>query len=471
MQRIDAIGGVLTILSLFSILLYEFSPAPLTGLLAGLVPAAAICVFASRVRSTGRLFLLLGVALVILAAWSRDDWFEGIMRALRNGGFVVALLSALGMIRAAAMGSARILDCGRFLTRQPPGLRYLALTIGGHLFGLILLYGSIALLGSLAAESTRDETDKARRAIRVRRMVLAVQRGFVATLCWSPISFSLALSVALVPGASWAAAALPCFVAGLLMMATGWALDWLFKPRLPPPPVPLAVEPATGIAGWLAHLWPLFALLAVVVAGASAIYRLTGQEVVVAVMAMVPLVSLGWIALQAPGTDRLRPTAARAGAFVTRELPGMRNEIVLLFMAGFIGSLGSFLAVPLLQARGFDLSGLPPMLLVLSMIWFIPLTGQMGMNPILSVTLIIPMLPDPAAMGIDPVVLVAAITAGWAISGATSPFTASVLWAASLADVKARRLGLVWNGGFALAAGGVIALWVLALSWLLAVPG
>ncbi len=468
MPRADALGGLLTILSLFSILSFEFTAAPLPALLAGLVPLLAVCVLAPGTRTTSRLFLLLGAALFLLAVVGRPDWAEGVMRALRNGGFVIALMAALGMIRAAAMGSARIVDCGRFLTRQPPGLRYLALTVGGHLFGLVLLYGSIALLGSLAAESTRDEPDAVRRTIRLRRMMLAVQRGFVATLCWSPIAFSLALSVALVPGASWAEAAVPCFVSGLLMMTTGWVLDWLFKPRRPP--APMTAEPALRVLGWFAHLWPLLALLAVVVAGASVIYWLSGQEIVVAVMAMVPLISLGWIALQAPRPNPVRATIARAGAFVGRELPGMRNELVLLFMAGFIGSLGSFLLVPVLQAWGLDLSGVPPMLLVLSMIWLIPLTGQLGMNPILSVSLIIPILPDPAAMGLHPVVLVAAITAGWAISGATSPFTASVLWAASLGNVGPRRLGLVWNGGFAAVSGGVIALWVVALSWLMAAP-
>ena len=468
MQRVDAFAGLLTILALFSILLFEFTGAPVAGVMAGLVPLAAICVLAPNARTTGRLFFLVGAALWIVAVSTRPDWAEGTLRALRNGGFVIALMAALGMIRAAAMGSARIVECGRFLTRQPPGLRYLALTVGGHLFGLILLYGSIALLGSLAAESTREETDERRRAIRLRRMMLAVQRGFVATLCWSPIAISLALTVSLVPGATWKAAAIPCFVSGLLMMATGWLLDWLFKPARPHGSPP--VEPGARILGWFAELWPLLALLAVVVAGASAIYRLSGQEVVVAVMSMVPLISLGWVALQSPASGRFAATYGRAKAFATRELPGMRNELVLLFMAGFIGSLGSFLLVPVLRAWGLDLSSLPPMLLVLSMIWLIPLTGQLGMNPILAVSLIVPLLPDPAALGLHPVVLVAAITAGWAISGATSPFTASVLWAASIGGVGARRLGLVWNGGFALVSGGVVALWVFALSRLMDAP-
>lgn len=104
----------------------------------------------------------------------------------------------------------------------------------------------------------------------------------------------------------------------------------------------------------------------------------------------------------------------------------------------------------------------------MALVWVIPLTGQLGMNPILSVSLMIPLLPTPAAMGVSPTTVVTAITGGKrALSGVTSPFTASVLLAGSLGQgaPAAGRAGLERPlcGGD----GGRLSLWVVLLAWLL----
>jgi hypothetical protein len=290
----------------------------------------------------------------------------------------------------------------------------------------------------------------------MRRMMVAIQRGFASTLCWSPLGFSMIITLAVVPGAQWSAAAIPCGVSALMMLFVGWALDAIFKPRLtaPPPPRP----PETG--RWLTHLRPLLLLLAAVLSGVALVHAVTGSEVIGAVMTVVPLVATLWISLQ-PASEGV---GRRIGHFVTRELPSYRVEIVLLFMAGFIGSLGSFLLVPIMHAHGPDLSSVPPPALLVALVWVIPLTGQIGMNPILAVSLLVPLLPSPEAMGIPPVAIVAAITGGWALSGATSPFTASVLLAASLARVSPRRAGIGWNGVYIMVMGAILSIWALILA-------
>jgi hypothetical protein len=117
---------------------------------------------------------------------------------------------------AAAAGSPSIERCGRFLADQPPGRRYLALTIGGQMFGIILMYGTISLLGSLSAASAAREPEAEIRRHRVRCMRVAIQRGFVSTLPWSPLAFAMTISTTLVPGASWEEAVVPCLMSGLL---------------------------------------------------------------------------------------------------------------------------------------------------------------------------------------------------------------------------------------------------------------
>jgi hypothetical protein len=210
-------------------------------------------------------------------------------------------------------------------------------------------------------------------------------------------------------------------------------------------------------------------LLGLVLVGVALLHAVTGVEVIGAVMSLIPLIAVLWIAMQQPpvGLSRRANVRQRVLLFVTRELPSYRGEIVLLFMAGFIGSLGAFLLVPLMQAQAFDMTTIPPWIIVAAMVWIIPVTGQLGMNPILAVSLLVPILPSPEVMGIPPTAMVVAITAGWALSGATSPFTASVMLAASLGGVSPLRAGLGWNGVYTLVAGAALSLWALSLFYIL----
>ena len=271
------------------------------------------------------------------------------------------------------------------------------------------------------------------------------------------------ITVPVVPGASWGAAALPGIFSAVMVLAIGCRLDALYKPRK------AALATAFETGRWSEQLLPLLMLLGVVLLGVALLHAVTGVEVIGAVMSLVPVVAILWIALQPPpeGQTRLRNVRQRTTQFVTRELPSYRGEIVLLFMAGFIGSLGAFLLVPLVQGLGLDLQAVPPWIIIAAMVWVIPMTGQLGMNPILAVSLLVPVLPSPEAMGISPTALVVAITGGWALSGATSPFTASVLLAAALGKVSPWRAGIGWNGVYAVVAGTALTLWALTLSLLL----
>ncbi|MDO5642049.1 MAG: hypothetical protein Q4G26_06625 [Paracoccus sp. (in: a-proteobacteria)] len=443
----------------------EYGGGVAFGWLAGALALAAIMMGITRLSRSHHIFLLVGLGLSLAALFTRADWATGLSRAVISASLIVGMFTALSALRSAAIGSPRILECGRFLARQPPGRRYAALSMGGHLFGLILLYGAISLLGTLATESAARETDPEIRYHRRRRMLVAIQRGFIATITWSPMAFSMVISIALVPGASWTGALLPCLFSAALLLVGGWALDLVFKPRLSQPPPPRVSQPG----GWWRHLRPLLILLGAVLGGTIALHLLTGVEVIGAVMSLVPMVALIWVWLQARGQGLAAGAhiGTRVKAFLMAELPAYRGEITLLFMAAFIGSLGSFLMVPLVAARGIDLSVIPAPVILIALIWVIVLAGQLGMNPILAVSLMIPLLPAPEAMGLSPAVVVTAITAGWALSGASSPFTASVLLLGALGEVAPRRAGLIWNGPYVLVAGAALSVWVAALAiWL-----
>ena len=226
----SGLAGILPALVMLCVICGEYGGGAPAALLAGIFALAAVAAFSIGARASRLAFVVIGLALVIWAALTHDDWRAGVTAAIGSGCLIVALFTALSAIRSAAVTSAEIVETGRFLARQPPGRRYLALTIGGHLFGLILLYGSIALLGSLATESSRREPDPEIRRIRTRRMLIAIQRGFAATLCWSPLGFSMVLSTSLVAGARWNDVVLPCLVSAGLLLLGGWALSGVTSP-------------------------------------------------------------------------------------------------------------------------------------------------------------------------------------------------------------------------------------------------
>jgi hypothetical protein len=202
--------------------------------------------------------------------------------------------------------------------------------------------------------------------------------------------------------------------------------------------------------------------------GVAGLQAATGLGVVYVVMVLVPAISLAWIALQWQGQagGPLAHAGRRAAGYVIEDLTGYRSEIVLLVMAGFIGTLGSGLLGPLAAAANIDLSAMPARLLLVGLVWMVPITGQLGMNPILSVSLMGPLLPHAGALGISPNVIILAITGGWALSGASSPFTATTLLVGALGRVRALHVGWRWNGAYTLVGGVLLSLWVVVAAGL-----
>ncbi len=168
--------------------------------------------------------------------------------------------------------------------------------------------------------------------------------------------------------------------------------------------------------------------------------------------------------LQSTSGRPLADAVNRAASYVTADLPGYRSEIVLLMMAGFIGTLGARLLLPVVEASGIDLAAIPGWQILVGIVWLIPLTGQLGMNPILSVSLLAPLLPTAAEMAVTPSDIIVAITAGWALSGASSPYTATTLLIGSIGNVTAQHVGTRWNGAYTLLCGVVLSLWVAIIA-------
>ena len=164
---------------------------PASGGLAGLAMLIFLIVEFPRQRRYAQvLFLVLSAIGLIGIATVDDPWplfLAGWQRGAVYGGFFLAL----SCLRDAAETSPLVRRCGRHLVAQPPGRRYAALTGGGHLFGIILSYGAIDLLGAMVtranAVSAAAHWQEAR-ILRARRMLMAIHRGFCVMNCWNPLN-------------------------------------------------------------------------------------------------------------------------------------------------------------------------------------------------------------------------------------------------------------------------------------------
>jgi hypothetical protein len=420
-----------------------------------------VAILAFKVRASRKAFILVAIVLSGVLALTGDAWGATVISGLNTAAFIGAFFTALSTLRTVAQTSPAIQRAGTFLAGQPPGRRYGALTVGGQAFSLLLSYGSLQLLGGLALANANAEPDAEIRRHRTRRMLLAIQRAFVSTLAWSPLSFAVAISTTVIPGTSWAQVVLPGLVTSFILAGIGWALDVAIKPKLRTTPQ------RTEVQGTWAAMLPLAALLGLLVIGVSVLYTLSGVRIIGIVAALVPAIAVGWLLLQNRTEAPFSNTLRRIGSYARDELPGYRGELVLLMMAGYIGTVGSQLLVPLLAGAGVDLSAVPPWVILVSFVWIIPLAGQFGMNPILAVTLLAPLIPGATDLGVEPTALVVALTCGWSLSGITSPFTATTLIIGSFGKVSASHVGLVWNGLYAPLCAVALTVWVLIYAFVI----
>ena len=387
--------------------------------------------------TTGRVFLSISLFLAALLFVRDPNWLTTLRSALLNVAFFVSFFSALAALRNAAGTSPAMAKAGNHLANQPPGRRYLALTVGTQAFSFVLNYGAIQLLGTLATNSADAEADDRVRRIRKRRMLTAIQRGFISSLPWSPLSFSIAIAVAVIPGTSWPQLVVPGIISSILLVSAGWALDTIFKPAPTGAPRPADKDrrPWTDVL----PLGFLLVLMLGLIIGLQSAFEI---RVVGVVLIIVPLLSFGWILVQNQG---LSGTAPRMMDYLGRELPAFRGEILLIASAGFIGGTASVLAGPMMIAAGVDLTLLPTWALLLGLIAILPLLGQIGANPILSLSLVGPLLPPAEALGLTPTALAAALVCGWTMAGLTSPFTATNLLIGRFGGISALRVGWDWN--------------------------
>jgi hypothetical protein len=434
---------------------------PYAGELAGLAILTFLLVeFRNQRRYAQALFLaMLAIGMAGVAASPHPvALFLG---AWRRGASYAAFFLALTSLRDAAETSPLVRRCGRHLVAQPPGRRYAALTAGGHIFGIILSYGAIELLAAMVARANDADVTTAApaRALRARRMLMAIYRGFCVMNCWSPLNIMTAVVSTAVPAAPMHRLLPIAFAVAVGMAALGWLEDRLSAAwRATRAPLAGAsvgeTRPVAGAGadeGWSIHLG-IIALVALVMLLAEGVSQGAGISLVTAVTLVVPAVGLGWLVVQnrqLSGRLMVWVLSRRLDRFRLR-IPEFRAEATVLAASGFMAfALGGVLptagVAPLL-------GWLPPLAVPLLVPVVLIATGQLGLNPVAVVALLGAAVPNPAALGVSPAVLAFAFMLSWGLGVGMTPMSASAITTARWAGVAPWTVSTIWNAGFTLSA-------------------
>lgn len=454
--------AILATLALLTVIVGAIAQPLGAGMAAGLVASAALALYLLlegwRCRLPGRVIL----ALAILAALATLIWHPLPAQVLGKAGIaaaaIIGLFAALGFLREAAETSPLVQQCGELMVRQPPGRRYLVLTLGSHLISLVLNFGVLPLLGTMVIKgNTLDAAGGDQRVvdIRTRRMLSAMLRGFAMMTAWSPLSVAFAVTVVVIPGLDWGRL-LPIQVGlAALLLALGWLLD-----RRAFPPSGHALPGVGQQTDWR-PAWRMTALVAAVVCASVALAEALGVKLVVGAMVAVPPSAVVWLLWQ---KRQPRKVAKELGQSLLRTMPNFRDEVAMLGGAMFAGTVAAAFLSPDSIGAMVQTLGLPPLVLVILLAWSIMALAQVGVSQIASVTLLGGALVHVA----PPLVLASAMMGAWALSACSTVVGAAVLTVARLGGVGVKVVGRDWNGLYVVAGGLLLALWLAGLDYLVA---
>ncbi|QCO57744.1 hypothetical protein EOK75_18835 (plasmid) [Pseudorhodobacter turbinis] len=379
--------------------------------------------------------------------------------------FLAALIAMLGTLRSAAALAPEVRQAGEFVTNQPASRRYLAMTFGGHLFGVLINFGGLALLLDIAKQSMdRDAASNIPPEVkeaRVRRMTLAVIRGFSLISLWSPFGFATNAILIAVPGISYVQFGPIGLAMSFVLMAIGWALDrhegrqfrnlGLQTPSPPP-------RSWMGAVLLLGHVLILGAAVFI----SHAVTPLSFQQ---ALIVIVPCYAVLWAA----AATRRDPKGAMGGVGEAARaswlrLSNMGPEVGVFASAGFLAVV--FLAlIPTEALRETIIHwGLSPVSYALGLSLSVFALAMVGVNPIISASILGAIAAQLAMPGLSNTAIALAITGGWAAVIGLSPFISTLAITSAIIGRRPEQIGPVWNGRYCIS---VLLVWLVFLAGLM----
>ncbi|KAF0674609.1 hypothetical protein [Profundibacterium mesophilum] len=462
-RRLPAVGAALP----GGLLAFAFA-AHLAGSAGGItaavpVSAAAILFFIAVTlrHAAAMVWVFLAVALILipLALLLAEQPWGHVWDAARRLSFLSALLIALVLLRLVALRDPRFEAAGAFLASRPPSLRYVSLGIGGNLFGVLLNFGGLGLLLEMTLEGQRraeaaHPVSAQVHALRQRRIVTAVMRGFATIAFWSPFGIALNTLLLIFPAVHWSDVAPYGLGFAVLILVIGALWDYAERRRMPtaPPGARLAGDDdatgAMGLGAVAAHLL----VLGAIVLGIDALSDWPFQSILVST---VPIYAFLWCVV-------LRGTAGPSALWhdFSCRAPVSVNEIGVFGLAGLIATLLiGILPVERLEPFIAALAGGPlgAAGLAVALMWGTVLAALVGLHPIITVAVLGELVFETGSDA-PAVLVIMALMGGWMCTVILAPLASTATFVGALVKRSVFVVTFGWNGAF-----GALLLAVLSL--------
>ncbi|MCR9257081.1 MAG: hypothetical protein NXI16_13425 [Alphaproteobacteria bacterium] len=442
-------------------LLYLMTDAAALKVIAGLSFVAFAAIGASRfgLRELALFSVATGMSVAMVAL--NPDGLADVVQALSQAAFLGAFILLMALLREAAATSPAVRLIGAWLTKQPPGRRYLAMHNGGHGLGVLLNFGAISLLSPLIQQgiASSDAPDEVKQ-IRERRLLSALLRGFSWIVLWSPTAVTQALLAGMFSTADPAKIVLGGLAISGVMMLVGWAEDTLRWKRTAAqlranrqgsePLMPLPKRAALD----------LLTVIAVLAATVFAIRAALDIRTVYALMITAPLGLVGWSYIQARAkVAEVGSVGAKLKGVFEDTLPNGAREAATLGASAFLGVAMAALLPEEVITPLVTLGEIDPGLFLAALPTIVLISCQFGVTPIVMVVFLGTAISHLDSPPVDFAWIAVALSTGWAMSMTASPFSAVALLLGRITGHSAQRLTWGWNGAYSLIALAV--LWIL----------
>ncbi|CAO3424652.1 hypothetical protein [Azospirillum doebereinerae] len=446
----------------------QLAGVPSAGIVADVALALYLAAEAPKLPRLCKIMVAVALALAALAVARLPDGVAAITDAFGRATLVAALLAALGFVNEAARTSPLIRRCGTALIAQPSQRRYLIMTLGAHLFALVLGVGVLTLLGGMVMRSntaTLARGDATLVRQRLRELSMGLMHGFCTMPMWSPLSIGLAVVLAVVPGVSWDRLIPVAAAVTVSFLALGWLLDGMklvpaFSGGAPPreEAAPLDWQPMARFA----------ALALLIVGSALGVTALSGIALNEGVMLTVPVVGIGWLVAQYARyglSNAVGFTLGRLRRRLFAMFPNYRIEICLIGAGTIMGSALGALVPPDLVRHAIQAAGLDPAPLAAALLLVIIVGAQTGMGAVVGVTILGSAIPDPSALHLTPLMLAVTFLCAWALSSGSAVYGTTLVILSRMTEQPGGIMAFRWNGAFTVLG------YLLSVAWLLALAG
>lgn len=370
-----------------------------------------------------------------------------LLQAGSQAAFFMAFIVLVGMLYTAAQTSPAIVETGRYITRQPPGRRYVALNSGTAFLAILFNIGVVSFLLPLIQRGIRETTpDDALNPLRERRQVSAALRGFAWCVLWSPTAVAPLALLHLIPGVDrgvwmfWGA------LIFLGAMAVGWAEDrYTFRKHRPRSKPPRQVFPfRAALRLGMACAWLLG--MSVTVA------EVWSETVVFGLMVSCPLMLVGWIAVQNDifGAGDWGRAAPQIATSLKDSLSGSVGLGVTMAFSGFVGSAAASVVPTETIIEALHLDTLPDFILLGCIPLLVTVFGLMAFSPIVVAVFLGTFFGSAAEIPADPTLIALSISCGWSLSMTASPFATVNLLIQRVSGIPAKTVSIGWNLRFTL---------------------